>query len=220
MPATRDACCYEYSYRKPREHYAEMLRCRHQWRLRNKSAGSILGKCGRVLHSVREYYRKGIAAANERIAANLPPLEVLALEHLADSGKTQEFDRLARTIDWSTQRPAHLARVMDLALSLDMITLAKELVWRGSVAFPDNKRIQHAVAVLSPHVAVKTQPAQTSHIDVSQQWLKEHGSEYKGQWVAVHNGMLLGVAPTLKQLHTQIGPEGKTAQTVIVKVLS
>jgi transcriptional regulator with XRE-family HTH domain len=75
-------------------------------------------------------------------------------------------------------------------------------------------------AVLSPHVAVKTQPAQTSHIDVSQQWLKEHGSEYKGQWVAVHNGMLLGVAPTLKQLHKQIGPEGKTAQTVIVKVLS
>jgi hypothetical protein len=94
------------------------------------------------------------------------------------------------------------------------------LVWRGSIAFPENARLQRAAAVLSPRVAVKTSPAQPLSVDDSQQWLKEHGAEYKGQWVAVQNGTLLGVAPTLKQLHKHIGPEGKTPQTIIVKVLS
>jgi hypothetical protein len=105
-----------------------------------------------------------------------------------------------------------------LALSLDLVPLARELVQQGSRVFPDDTRLQQVTAVLAPPVAIETRPAQGLSLDASQTWLKEHASQYKGQWIAVQEGTLLGAAPTLKDLYVQIGPGGKTAPTVVVKV--
>ena len=35
-------------------------------------------------------------------------------------------------------------------------------------------------------------------------WLKEHSHEYKGQWVAIHLGELLRIAPTLRELKAEL----------------
>jgi hypothetical protein len=43
-------------------------------------------------------------------------------------------------------------------------------------------------------------PAQGLSLDASQTWLKEHAAQYKGQWIAVQEGTLLGAAPTLQDL--------------------
>jgi len=101
-----------------------------------------------------------------------------------------------------------------------MVSLARELAQQGSKVFPEDKRLQQALAVLLPPAVIRMRPAQGSYLEASQKWLKEHASQYKGQWVAVRSGTLLGSAPTLQELYQQIGPHGKTALTVIVKVVS
>jgi len=166
-----------------------------------------------IPHSIRRW-RQNILAQDLRNG------HLAALEKAAQSADHRTFDLLVRAIDWSVLRPADLARTLDLALALDMVSLARELAQQGSKVFPEDKRLQQALAVLLPPAVIRMRPAQGSYLEASQKWLKEHASQYKGQWVAVRSGTLLGSAPTLQELYQQIGPHGKTALTVIVKVVS
>src|SRR5690242_11563671 len=67
--------------------------------------------------------------------------------------------------------------------------------------------------------AAMPERVQRGRLNASQQWLHEHAAEYPGQWVAVRDGQLVGVAPTLRHLHTQISQDTLAAQTLLVKVL-
>jgi hypothetical protein len=101
-----------------------------------------------------------------------------------------------------------------------MVSLARELAQQGSKIFPEDRRLQQAIAVLAPPLVRGTCPAQSLHLTTAQRWFKEHASQYTGQWVAVRGDILLGAAPTLQELHERIGIEGQTASTIVVKVLS
>jgi hypothetical protein len=147
------------------------------------------------------------------------PSELHTLERVAEQTDRQAFALLATAIDWSTHGANALTRAIDLALALDMVSLARELAQQGSRIFPEDKRLQQAMAVLALPTVRGTRPAQSLHLTASQRWFKEHASHYTGQWVAVRGGTLLGSAATLQELHERIGVEGQTASTIVVKVL-
>ena len=98
-------------------------------------------------------------------------------------------------------------------------TIEQELAHQGSRIFPEDKRLQQAMAVLAPPIVRGARPAQSLHLTAAQRWFKEHASQYTGQWVAVRGDTLLGAAPTLQELHECMGAEGQTASTIVVKVL-
>jgi hypothetical protein len=150
----------------------------------------------------------------------LTSADLIALKNASENKNHQEFARLARAIKWVHYPPAELRQAIDLALALDMVQLARELAQEGRKLFPRDERIQRAVDVLSPPSFVRTQPSERMDFESSQQWLKEHASQHRGLWVAVRAGILLGSAPTLKELYQQIGLERRTPNTVVVKVLS
>ncbi|MBM4457123.1 MAG: hypothetical protein FJ011_05060 [Chloroflexi bacterium] len=145
------------------------------------------------------------------------PLSVL--EDVAARDDRHLFIRLAREMRWDTVQAEDLWRAIRLALTLDLAPLAMELAQKGQQIFPDSQQLQQAARVLRPPVVVGTRPAQGDHGEASRAWLSQHSHEYPGQWVAVRNGILLGVSPTLKNLSQQIGPETDTPDTVVVKVL-
>jgi hypothetical protein len=147
------------------------------------------------------------------------PPELRAMERAAEQTDRQAFARFATTIDWSRHCTTDVTRALDLALALDMTSLARELAHQGRRLFPEDKRLQQALAVLAPPVVRGTHPAQPLGLTATQRWFKEHAAPYTGQWVAVRGGTLLGSAPTLQELHERIGVEGQTASTVVVKVL-
>jgi hypothetical protein len=147
------------------------------------------------------------------------PPEWHTLEQAAAQADRQTFALLATTIGWSTHGAIDLARAIDLALALDMVSLARELAHQGSRIFPEDKRLQQAMAVLAPPIVRGARPAQSLHLTAAQRWFKEHASQYTGQWVAVRGDTLLGAAPTLQELHECMGAEGQTASTIVVKVL-
>lgn len=148
------------------------------------------------------------------------PPELHTLEQAATQTDRQTFALLATTIDWSVHCATDLTRAIDLALALDMVSLTRELAHQGGRIFPEDKRLQQAMAVLAPPAVRGTRPAQPLHLTASQRWFKEHASQYTGQWVAVHAGILLDSTPTLQELQERIGTEGQTASTIVVKVLS
>jgi hypothetical protein len=141
------------------------------------------------------------------------------LQHAAERNDRQAFAQIAKAMIWSYHRSVDLTRAIDLALKLDMGPLAMDLAQEGRRLFPQDERIRQAAVVLTPPVILGARPRQIQDLEASQRWMKEHSSQYKGQWVAVRRGTLLGYAPTLKELYDRIGPEGKTASTIVVKVL-
>jgi len=141
------------------------------------------------------------------------------LEEAAMRDDRQDFTRLAREIQWKTALAEDLSRAIDLALALELVPLAMELAQRGKQLFPNSQRIQRAAQVLKPPVIVSTRPAQGDSRDVSRAWLTQHDHEYRGQWVAVRGGALLGASPTLNGLYQQIGSAADMFDTIVVKVL-
>jgi len=176
-------------------------------------------------------------SAVEEIAINKAPLRqaahqgeasteehdlLLAIEEAAAREDRSTLNRLVEKVDWRSRHPDDLIRVIQSCIFLDMVLLARELADEGRRLFPNDKRIEQWAIVLAPPKIVGTRPASGNAIglEASHQWFQNNSSKYKGQWIAVRNGELLGVAPTLKELYNQIGQDKKTPDTIVVKALS
>jgi hypothetical protein len=146
-------------------------------------------------------------------------LELTELERAAESRDPQRFVQLVRAMKWGRRPAGELIRAIDLALAMDLVPLARHLIERGKRLFPNEQRFRQIAAVLAPPVILGARQSRLTGLKESQQWLREHASEYRNQWVAVKAGKFLGAAPTLKNLHERIGPEGKMPDTITVKVL-
>jgi len=141
------------------------------------------------------------------------------LEEAAESRNYRAFEYLARSSDYSAYDSFTLRQALDLALMLDMVTLARELAQKGLCLFPQEKAFQQAAVVLAPPQILGTHPAKPTSLPASQEWLKNNATQYKGKWVAVSDGKLLGTATSLKELQKQTTNLGQTPGTIIVKVL-
>ena len=151
------------------------------------------------------------------IAATSNP--IILLEESARVGDRRTFAVLARAIDWSTRRPDELTATIDLALSLEMATLAIDLAQLGGRLFPDHERVQRAARVLAPPVVRVVRLPRARGLSASMAWFREHASQYRGQWVAVREGKLLGAAESLEDLKTVIGQGEDAVSTVVTRVL-
>jgi hypothetical protein len=142
-----------------------------------------------------------------------------ALDAAAQAGERQAFVTQVETIDWSAQTPDDLVHTIELALRLELATLAIALATEGQRLFPDHARIQYAAHVLAPPVGRIVPAAPVHGLDASRSWIKDHADAYRGQWVAVRAGTLLGVASSLKGLLAALGPNHDRTNTIVTRVL-
>jgi len=193
------------------------------WHMMSLSLGHDL-QSKRGIAWLHDRERRFMSRPSNGIHQNSPPspesLTFPALQKAVENKDRRTFAYLARAIPWQSHQAGDLLQVIDWALALDAVEIARELAQHGRRLFPDHERLRQVAAVLAPPVLLGTRPSQPTGLDASQQWLKEHASQHKGQWVAVRSGTFLGSAPTLRELYERLGPEGKTAQTIVVKVLS
>ena len=119
---------------------------------------------------------------------------------------------------WEYQSSDAIAWAIDLALSRDLPKQAAEAARAGLAQFPDDLRFRQASRVLELPV-VRSIPSQhAGGLSASQVWLRDHAAPYRGQWVVVCEGHLLGVAPDLGSLRTLIERENDPATTIITRV--
>jgi hypothetical protein len=144
--------------------------------------------------------------------------QLALLTHLADARDYRRFTTLIQSIDWSSRPAGELGRAIDLALSLQMVITARELAQLGRRLYPKDEHIQQASQVLSPPVAHSKRLPRARGLDASKTWLRDHANEYRGQWIAVHAGKLVGVAGTLDELRSAIGQDQDAVSTIVTKV--
>ena len=165
----------------------------------------------RLYSRVEDCRQTGVTTGN--------PIFVL-MEESAHADDPGGFAAWADFVDWSTSTPDEFIRAIELALSLELATLARELAQEGKRRFPDHGRIKRADRVLAPPVVqIKPNMSPAEGLDLSMTWLRKHASQYRGNWVAVRSGHLVATAGTLEGLEAIIGQAVDPESTVVTKVL-
>jgi len=143
----------------------------------------------------------------------------LQLEEVARAGDRRAFVSYVNQIDWTSRQPDELIRTIDLALHLEMVSLASELAQLGGRLFPQHDGVRRVAGVLSPPTTRTIHVPHSHTLDASRSWLRDNATEYRGQWVAVRNGALLGAAQSLEELEAALGQHEDSRSTIITKVL-
>ena len=181
---------------------------------------SLWEQLQRVHDRLPEILERGLSAVTaEEAASSAPTDDIAALREYARNKEYRAFGELVEQIDWATRSPDDLTTALDLALSMEMSRLAVELAQLGGRLFPDHERVQQAARVLAPPKAQVTYLPRAKGLDDSRMWLREHASEYKGQWIAVREGRLLGAAYSFDVIKPLIGEDEEAASTIVTRVL-
>ena len=129
---------------------------------------------------------------------------IAVLEIAAETGDEEVFVRAANEIDWS-QRPAtDLAQAVRLALATGAHLLARKLADYGHRLYPHYEELAKMARILAPPRVVRTDIPPAPSLQANQEWLRVHGDEYRGQWVALRDGILLATAATTRQLRAYL----------------
>ena len=131
-------------------------------------------------------------------------------------GDKRKFVAAIKVMDWAQYQPDQLIQIIDLALSLELAGLAMKLAQQGVELFPQDEQVQMAARVLSPPIAHELEAQPPIAVNSSTEWLQQHASQYRTQWVAIRDGQLVGSAASLKELAAVTPFDEKT---VVTKVL-
>jgi hypothetical protein len=130
---------------------------------------------------------------------------MVRLEKAAFAKDEMAFLAARQAIDWSERPAEDFVRAIDLALLAGAFLAARNLSAEGANRFPDHTRLKNMAYILAPPV-VRSVPGDGNPTwKANRAWLKTHWNEYKGQWVALHNGQLLAVGPSPAELEQQLG---------------
>ncbi len=141
------------------------------------------------------------------------------LEAYARASDYRAFRAEVAKVHWTHHASATLVRTIKLALSHEWLTLAETLIAQGREFFPHDPTIGRIARTLAPPSITVVPGAAPQGLAASRMWLRTHATDYRGQWVAVYNGQLLGVAPSLDTLRATIGPLEQPASTIITHIL-
>lgn len=140
------------------------------------------------------------------------------LNMTVEANDAYAFCSLINDLDWALYQPASLLQAIRFAVSLNLVQTARSLAATGQRLFPDDADLQQAARVLAPP-AVHQHPASAPQgIQESNDWLRDHAHEYRGQWVAVNQGAFLGAATSFKELRSLIEQAGNPDNAIVLKV--
>ena len=148
--------------------------------------------------------------SHEQTAVTSIDVEMERLAMAARFQNEQSFINAVNSLDWKSRPVEDYLTTIRLCLAAGAYLKARNLAMSGGERFPDDAEMQKYARILAPAKVIKADlpPDPEGVKDI--RWLKEHHDEYRGQWVALHHGELLGKAQDLKALIQIIGnPIGK-----------
>ena len=129
---------------------------------------------------------------------------IAMLEITAETGDETAFVQAASEIDWS-QRPAtDFARAVRSALAAGAHLLARKLADYGHRLYPPYEELAKMAHILAPPRAMRANLPPDPSVRANLEWMRTHAVEYRGQWVALKDGVLLATAPTARELKDKL----------------
>jgi hypothetical protein len=118
-------------------------------------------------------------------------------------------------LEQSPQSAEDFIRRIAQALQAGEFVLARRLASEGGARYPQHAELGKYARVLAPPRVLQHHTPSTMSVRANKTWLQEHKTQYRGKWVALRSGELVGVAPSLDALLTQVG---STAGLLLTKV--
>ena len=106
-------------------------------------------------------------------------------------------------------------RAISKALADGEPGIARQLALDGAQQYPDHDELQKYAYVLAPPEVTRVGRLQTPSIRASRQWLRAHGQDYVGQWIAVRDGQLLYASSSFEELSAHIDEAENTLITQV-----
>lgn len=137
------------------------------------------------------------------------------MESAVAAGNAPAFAGLLQSIDWPSRPPVDFLRATKLALEVGAYTIARHLANQGLERHPHNPDIQKYAAALELPKITRRKASFDPTIKANRDWLAEHGDQYRGRWVGLRNGELLGSADSFDELVKQIGNPNDVLVTTV-----
>lgn len=134
------------------------------------------------------------------------------LEGAAQARDEARFARTVKAVAWQSRRPDEILKAVRFAIEAGAYLTARELSELGARLFPGDAALRNAAQVLAPPRVVGSRPADDPGLRANRDWLKAHWDEYKGKWVGLKSGVLVGVADSFDELRTR----GLLARDILV----
>jgi hypothetical protein len=128
-----------------------------------------------------------------------------ALEAAAYAIDERAYLQARKAIDWSKRPPEDFVRAVDLAFMAGAYGAARNLSREGAERYPDHAELQKMAHILAPPTVRVGKTGPHPGIAEDRRWLKANWGKYRGQWVALKEGQLLGVADSFDKLVEQVG---------------
>ncbi|HEX5702394.1 MAG TPA: hypothetical protein VFX97_04155 [Pyrinomonadaceae bacterium] len=110
-----------------------------------------------------------------------------------------------KSIVWSNQSASHILRAVDLSLGIGAHVAARELATQGAQIHPENAELQKYARILAPARITDKRPTLDVKPKANIEWLKANRLTFKGKWVALKSGVLVGAADSRQALTDQVG---------------
>ena len=127
------------------------------------------------------------------------------LEAAAHAGDETAFLDARRSIEWSKRSAKDFTQAVRWALEAGAYRAATLLATEGAERFPRHAELAKMARILAPPRVIRSDLPPDPSIAADMDWLRAHYDEYRGQWIALRNGQLLGTAGSLSELADKIG---------------
>lgn len=138
-------------------------------------------------------------------ATNNPDYDMAALALAAENQDERAFLAAIAAIDWRRRDETDFLQAIQWALAAGAHRAAGALALRGAQLHPDDDKLLTAARVLAPQTTSAAHQAADSYVALNRSWLKAHREQYRGRWVALSGGNLLGSAAALEELTARFG---------------
>jgi len=157
----------------------------------------------------------GVLSAQSTATDN-PDYGMAALALAAENHDEQAFLATSAAIDWRRRDATDFLQAIQWALAAGAHRAASVLALRGAELHPDADKLLTAARVLAPQTTPAAYQSADSSVTLNRSWLKAHREQYRGRWVALSGGNLLGNATTLEELTSRFGVNPQILYTRVI----
>lgn len=126
------------------------------------------------------------------------------LEKAANNGNESDFLKALNEIHWQGRPVSDFVRSIKLAFRAGAFAAARHIVAEATKYHAGDAEIQRYAKVLTPVRRVATTTETPVSTRANRSWLERHAGVYRGQWIALRNGELLGVSDSLNSLVEEV----------------
>lgn len=127
---------------------------------------------------------------------------IARLEEAVEAGDDNTFVIALRDLEGEELSAEEFVHLIKLALEAGAYLTARQLSSRGAEIYPSDPELPKYARVLAPPKILASTPATPESVKEmhdNRNWMKTNGASYRGKWVILRHGQLLGAGDSLAE---------------------